>query len=152
MNDWVDEQRKRAEEDERVLASAAEENKRPVRSAPRKGQTAAERLREKLKQKQPTAAAPPNALPISPPATSASSASSPIANPPFPHCLAVSPLTHSITVGLGNGQLAFLASLPELSPLSQPHPLVVQVLPAAVLCWLMVTVQRLCRSPGLVAV
>ena len=122
VNEWTDEQRRQLEEAERVAAAGTSPEKRPPSTrpaAPRKGQTAAERLREKIKQKQTSCTVAPAAASLPPPPSSAAaslSSSSPLTNPPFPHCLAASPHSLSVLVGLGNGQLCLL------SPLSSDEP------------------------------
>ena len=113
VSDWVEEQREKqqAEEEEQASSAASQERKQPTRSTARKGQTAAERLREKLKQKQPVVASPvPTAKQPSPLPSAPSASSAPLTNPPFPHCLAASPVSQSVLVGLGNGQLALLSA------------------------------------------
>ena len=116
VNEWVEEQRRAVDgehgsEQAPVAVAGRDNRQQPTKqdsSAPRRGQTTAERLRGKLKQKQTAASAPPAARSSSQP-TTASSSSSPLTNPPFPHCLAASPHSRCVLVGLGDGQLALLS-------------------------------------------
>ena len=117
VNEWMDEQRMRADGEERAALAAEEERWQQTRSAQRKGRTAAERLRERIKQKHTAAAAAAShPEPRTSAQSSSNSPSSPLTNPPFPHCLAVSSQSQLVLLGLGNGQLALLDN-----PLAASH-------------------------------
>ena len=127
VNDWTNERREQLEEEGQAATNTSQSHR-----APRKGHTAAERLRERMKQKHTAASTPPPSAAIQT-SQQPSTASSPLTNPPFPHCLASSANSHSVLLGLGSGQLVLLsaAALASAARLSHP-PLLVDAHAAAV--------------------